>query len=519
MNANNILLSPVTLQMQKHLLSSTIQTLSDPSSTGKGRSMLRNGSCSPTPALSYTPTPSPSPFNSFSALGYSSSDLSLSLSSSDDAKSINFLNTGEMHHPTSGSGFVDIDVCDAGGRKQNLTVGPVSISSSGGVTTLTDISPTSSQFSPQLELSSVLNFSDQGDTVHHLPVSSHQQQNMKEFIMMDGVVDGGHVTREVVPCSSISIIGPSPAGTSRNISLVEMAAGTSLVQQPQPTLVQQPQPTIVQQPQPTLVQQPQPTIVQQPHPTRSKQVKILPAVSVNQPVNITPKLNPGGIRVVSQLQDCSPLQTAPMTSQHPRQMTLTALPATIVTSHQQLACLAANLSSVPVTSFACLSGINTMDCLPSSSSNPAEFLAAAQGGATYEPYNAAPTLIPNKKRRLLTFLSSDGNMSALDTQISVGGKISTDDSNMLISRGEAPIVASPKKPTASTLIFSNQSIPLQTHTTDSLSVCIGSSSPSLSKSAQTLIINSDGTPAALITPVTMPQKQVINSLLKGLFHF
>ena len=81
------LISPVSLQLQKHLLSSTLQGDTDPLQ----RARQRGGSCSPTPALPYTPTPSPSPFNS------SLNDISLTLTA--DPKSI--------HYPAGGPGSFD----------------------------------------------------------------------------------------------------------------------------------------------------------------------------------------------------------------------------------------------------------------------------------------------------------------------------------------------------------------------------------------------------------------------------
>ena len=71
---------------------------------------------------------------------------------------------------------------------------------------------------------------------------------------------------------------------------------------------------------------------------------------------------------------------------------------------------------------------------------------------------------------------------------------------MLINTSDEPIVAAAKN--NPTLLLSNQPIEKNDST-----VYLGQNQP-LSKSEQTLIINSDGTPAALITPVTVPQTQV-----------
>ena len=397
MNTSAILLSPVTLQMQKHLLSSTIQTMSD--NGGKGKSM-RNGSCSPTPALPYTPTPSPSPFNSLS-LGISSADLNLSLSA--DAKALNFLNDKSSLYPSTSSSFVDL--------------GGIGTSSSG-------ISPSTSRFSPQLELNSVLNFS--GQSALHLPVSS-QQDGIKDYIMMDTVSDAR------VPCSSISII-PTPGSTS--ISLVEMTGPR-------------------------------------------KQINLVP-VTMTPTVNLSQKHD--SIRVVSDLQNLPPI-TSVCNPQY-----LTAIPVTT-----QITCLT-NLSSA-VTSLG-MSSIGTLDCLPASSSSHPGLLST---GPTYEQFTS-PTLLPNKKRRLLTFLAEDGNLSAIDTGMSVGK--SSDEPTLIINSGKPQIA----KKNASTIFLSNESIPCQTQSSDT-NMCIAQGQ-SLNKNEQTLIINSDGTPAALITPVTVPQKQV-----------
>ena len=133
-STSNILVSPVSLQVQKHLLSSTVHTLSD---TCKGNSML---SCSPTPALPYTPTPSPSPFNSL-GLAISSSDLNLSLPT--DTKSINFLSGDEKGsiYSSSSSNFVDLDICD-GERPQSI--GSISLASAMPQTSI-DISSSTRQ--------------------------------------------------------------------------------------------------------------------------------------------------------------------------------------------------------------------------------------------------------------------------------------------------------------------------------------------------------------------------------------
>ena len=72
---------------------------------------------------------------------------------------------------------------------------------------------------------------------------------------------------------------------------------------------------------------------------------------------------------------------------------------------------------------------------------------------------------------------------------------------MLINTSDEPIVAATKTSNP-TLLLSNQPME-KTNST----VYLGQNQP-LSKSEQTLIINSDGTPAALITPVTVPQTQV-----------
>ena len=393
MNSSAILLSPVTLQMQKHLLSSTIQTMSENGGRGK---LMRNGSCSPTPALPYTPTPSPSPFNSLS-LGISSADLNLSLSA--DAKALNFLNDKSPLYPSTSSSFVDL--------------GGIGTPSSG-------ISPSTSRFSQQLELNSVLNFSG------HLPVST-QQDSIKDYIMMDTVSD------ERVPCSSISII---PTQGSTSISLVEMTGS-------------------------------------------SKQINLVP-VTMTPTVNLSQKHD--SIRVVSDLQNLPPI-TSVCNPQY-----LTAIPVTT-----QITCLT-NLSSA-VTSLG-MSSIDTLDCLPASSTSPPGLLST---GPTYEQFTS-PTLLPNKKRRLLTFLAEDGNLSTIDTDMSVG---KSSDEQTLIINPRKPQIA---KKNASTIFLSNESLPCQTQSSDS-NMCIPQGQ-SLNKNEQTLIINSDGTPAALITPVTVPQKQV-----------
>ena len=76
------------------------------------------------------------------------------------------------------------------------------------------------------------------------------------------------------------------------------------------------------------------------------------------------------------------------------------------------------------------------------------------------------------------------------------------DSTLIINSSDEPLVAATKTPNTSTLLLSNR--PLEKTNN---SVYLGPTQ-SLTKSEQTLIINSDGTPAALLTPVTVPKTQV-----------
>lgn len=431
-SSSNILVSPVTLQVQKHLLSSTVHTISD---TGKGKA-IRNGSCSPTPALPYTPTPSPSTFNSL-GLGISSSDLNLSLSA--DTKSINFLGGGEKGSvfSSSSSNFVDLDVCD-GGRPQSL--GSISLTTRNSQSSA-DISSASARYSPPIELNPLLDFSAQNSV--HIPVSS-QHETLKDYLVMETVNDSRS------QCGSVSIIPNAEANTIR------------LVQVSEPR----------------------------------KQMELVPvSINVTPTANLTSK-SVDGIRVVSDLQSC----LSPIKSAISQQMAcMTALPA--VTS-QQLTYLT-NASSA-VTSLACLPSIDSLRCLSASSTNAG---LLTPGGSGFDNFRTS-SIIPNKKRRLLTFLSSEdndlNNLSNIETTMNDGKP--AQDSTLIINSSDEPLVAATKTPNTSTLLLSNR--PLEKTNN---SVYLGPTQ-SLTKSEQTLIINSDGTPAALLTPVTVPQTQASSIL-------
>eukprot|EP00088_Acartia_fossae_P035053 TRINITY_DN3606_c0_g1_i1.p1 TRINITY_DN3606_c0_g1~~TRINITY_DN3606_c0_g1_i1.p1 ORF type:complete len:1271 (+),score=290.21 TRINITY_DN3606_c0_g1_i1:63-3875(+) len=492
---SSLLLSPVTLQMQKHLLSSTIQTMSDTAtsggSIGKGGKFLRNGSCSPTPALPYTPTPSPSPFNSLS-LGLSGADLNLSMSG--DTKALNFLsNIGDNKSSafsTSSSSFVDLDVCggvdgDGAERQANLGHQLPAAALAGVSSSRAAIAAVSApSFSPTsgLELDSVLNFSGQShinDQQHHITTATTPSQR-QDYLMLNPATPAA----VNVPCSSISLLP-----NTNNLRLLEMSSESGSPQHHKQTSRHQHQP--------------------------APPMKIVP-VSVTSTINqaapapvvaAAAATVDNSLQVVSDIQSClSPLKSvegSPITC-------LTALPS--VTSHQQqLTCLS-SLSSGAVTSLACLPAIDTLDCLPlaspaSTTANP----GIITNTASYDHFNSA-SIVPNKKRRLLTFLTEDNNIEPI---VNVNKR--ADDSTLILNTAEpsgTTLVATTmtKKPIPSTILLSNEPIPLQPQKASS-SVCIGPTQP-LNKSEQTLIINSDGTPAALITPVnSVPPSQTSTTIL------
>jgi len=491
LSPTNMLISPVTLQMQKHLLTSTlVQTNSE--SAGRMRSG-RTGSCSPTPALPFTPTPSPSPFNPLS-LSMNSSLPDLSLSYSGDSKAMSFLqDTKTNSFSTPAASYEDLDDCRRsgtnGGSKFDMGMSNIPM---GAV-------------SPQMEINSVLNFSEQRNPVQDVPVSSHQD-NLKGFIVVDA--DGvSNVS------SSISLLPSTHSSQDNNIRLLSLSDS-------------------------------------------NKGVKLLPASITSEmtpPVNIIPKQD-SAIRLVPELQPSCITTLKPVQSSG-QLACLAAIPA--VTT-QQIACIT-NLPTPVSTQIACLSAVpslsslDSLQCLPSSSSNAGGIISAG-----YDSYTS-PIIQPNnKKRRLLTFLTGENDVETVcpdnkqeqNTSILVDGvepaksdtfilssncpslvSVSSNSPTLIIGPSNSSAINSVSKAEPALFLNSGNSLVAEAKNTSSglyLSEDGGQlqstkssgqagggvfleQENSIEKGEQTLIINSDGTQATLITPVSAAQPQLLAS--------
>ena len=507
-------ISPVTLQMQKHLLSSTLQTSSE---TGKLRTS-RNGSCSPTPALPYTPTPSPSPFNPLSpSINTSLPDLGLSLSG--ESKNIGFL-TEKRPGFTSPGGFEEIDLSKGAKYADIASIGQLQMSAGGSA------DMPSPRFSPQIEINSMLSFSEPNSSVLNLPVSSGQDK-LKGYLMMDA-------SGRTNVTNSIPILSTQQVNFPNNIRLLGVEEA-------------------------------------------NKTMKILPASLPSQiasPIEILPKSN-GNIRLVSELQSC--MNTLNSVSSH-EALCLSGIPA--VTTDQVGGLQ--NVHSVASAQISCLPSISTigrLDCLPSSSTNQNTGILA-EGYETFPPN----MMHPKKKARLLTFLADGNNVDTIcsvksDDLIATHSEptksdnyilspncppivaVSSNSRNIIINPTETIISVTKSEPTlyltpsaticsvsnSEPTIFLNPSVPTKPKPTIYINPSISSGSKSdptiflnpdgssllsgkktsiylsegsesiqskepntemyinqqepMSKNEQTLIINSDGTQATLITPM------------------
>lgn len=439
-------ISPVTLQMQKHLLSST-QTCSE---SGRIR-VGRNGSCSPTPALPYTPTPSPSPFNPLSPnITSSLPDLNLSLST--DSKTLNFLHEGKQGAAYPG-GYEDMEVRSSGpkyaiGALNHIPLGAVSPA---------DLS-SMPRYSPQIELNSVLTFTEQSQDLSNLPVSS--QDKIKSYIVMDA--NGGAGVS-----NSLSMLTTHHNTIEKNLRVLDMS-GTD---------------------------------------------KILP-VNLTAPCITT--LNP----VSSQQITCL---IPAVTTQHITCITNLQAPVTT-----QISCV----SAVP----SLTSSVRSLQCPASVSSEQNN--AILTGG--YDSYSTS-MIHPKKKRRLLTFLTEENNMGTL-TATSTEQAIIVNQSQpsksdtfilssscpSLVSVSSSPTLIINPSGTISSVTKPEPTIFLNTSTKNSIPSTIYISEGSnpgketnpdvylnqaegIGKNEQTLIINSDGTQATLITPVSAAQATLLTS--------
>ena len=432
-------ISPVTLQMQKHLLSSTLTSIES------GRIRIgRNGSCSPTPALPYTPTPSSSPFNPLSPnVNGTLPDLNLSLSA--DSKTINFLNEGKQSAGYPG-GFEDMDVRTSGAKYALGALNHIPLEAA-------DISSIP-RYSPQIELNSVLTFTDQSQDMSNLPVST--QDKIKSYIVMDA--NGGARVS-----NSLSMLTTHHANIEKNLRVLDLS-GTE---------------------------------------------KILP-VSLTTPCITT--LNP----VSSQQITLIPT----VTTQHITCITNLSTPVTT-----QIACV----SAVP----SLTSSVGTLACLSSVSAEQSN--AILTGG--YDSFSSN-IIHPKKKRRLLTFLTEENTLTATSTEqgILVNQSQPSKSDTFILSSSCPSLVSVSSSPTLilnpsgtiSSVTKSEPTIYLNTSTKNSIpsTIYISESAnsgketntdvylnqtESIGKNEQTLIINSDGTQATLITPVSASQATLLAS--------
>lgn len=383
-----------------------------------------------------------------------------------------------------------MDICDrsrtAGGAKYpdlssigHLPLGSVSSS---------DLSQVH-RYSPQMEINSVLTFSDQSPTLT-LPVSS-QQEKIKGYIVMNTA--GG----SSVP-SSLSVLAQQHSHLDNNIQLLGLQDS-------------------------------------------DKSVKLLPVSMTSQispSVSILPKADPG-LRLVSDLQPCITTLT-PVTSQ--QLVCLAGLPSV---SSQQITCIT-NLPTPVTTQMTGLSSVGSLDCLTSSSHQTSTIITAG-----YDSYTS--TMIhPKKKRRLLTFLTEDNNVEALcsGTKPEQGilvnqSQPSKSDTYILTSTCPSLVAVSSTSPTI--ILNSSEGISSVTKPEQTLflnpngtslvsatknSVCstiflsggedgLGGGKETntdlflnqteIGKNEQTLIINSDCTQATLITPVSGSQTTLLAS--------
>jgi len=479
LGAGNLFMSPVTLQMQKHLLSSTLQTNSG-GEAARVR-LARNGSCSPTPALPYTPTPSPSPLNPL-ALSINSSLPDLNLSLSGDHKTLNFLQDLKQNVYTSSAvpeGFDDIDVCERMRTPTSKypylsTINPMPMGSSvssGGLSPVTS-------YSTQMEFNSVLSFAEQSSNLN-IPVSS--RDNIKGYIVMDAN-HGARVS------NSLPIISTPVQGMDniRLLGMSEVDKGVKLL-------------------------------------PISMTSQIAPSASVEM---LSKSAN--GIRLVSDLDTCNMTTLNPSCSV--QFAGLTAIPS--ITSNG-ITCIT-NLPA-QVTTQASLPAVNSLslDCLPSSSSS------SGISTGEFAPYS--PNIgHQNKKRRLLTFLTEDNNVSLCSTnKVDQSILVNQDQPNksetyilsssvpslVAVSSNTQTLILDPSVVTIATskpqTIFINSdgtSFVSDGKIPTSSAIFLGSNTESFSgqkadnpgvylnqresKNEQTLIINSDGTHATLLTPVT-----------------
>jgi hypothetical protein len=432
--------------MQKHLLSSTQTGLE----SGRIR-VGRNGSCSPTPALPYTPTPSPSPFNPLSPnITSSLPDLNLTLSA--DSKTLNFLHEGKQGAAYPG-GYEDMEVRSSGpkyaiGALNHIPLGAVSPA---------DLS-SMPRYSPQIELNSVLTFTEQSQDLSNLPVSS--QDKIKSYIVMDA--NGGARVS-----NSLSMLTTHHNTIEKNLRVLDMS-GTD---------------------------------------------KILP-VNLTAPCITT--LNP----VSSQQITCL---IPAVTTQHITCITNLQAPATT-----RISCV----SAVP----SLTSSVRSLQCPSSVSSEQNN--AILTGG--YDSYSSS-MIHPKKKRRLLTFLTEENNMGTLTATSTEQGIIvnqsqpSKSDTFILssscpslVSVSSSPTLIINPSGTISSVTKPEPTIFLNTSTKNSIPSTIFISEGSnpgketnpdvylnqtegIGKNEQTLIINSDGTQATLITPVSAAQATLLTS--------
>ena len=463
------LISPVTLQMQKHLLSSTLQTSTEAGRVRPGR----NGSCSPTPALPYTPTPSPSPFNPLSPnINSSLQDINLTLSG--DTKTMNFLQdaTKQVVYPGGAAGFDDMDVCERARLGNNAkfpdlqSIGPLPL------VAVTSADMSVPRYSPQMEISSVLSFPEPSPSLT-IPVSS-QHDKIKEFIVMNAH-DSSNVS------NSVPLLN-SPGNLDNNIRLLGLSEA-------------------------------------------SKSVNILP-VSLSSPMS----------PLVSELQ----LKPVPS----PQLGCLTAIPS--VTT-EQIACIT-NLPTTVASKITCISAMPNLSPMSSymSATSSNQNAGIISGG-----YDAYPT---NKKRRLLTFLAEGNNVEALCSKNDQGLLVNQSQPSKsetfilspacpsLMNVSSPTILLNPSssannKPEPSTIYLNPNRTPRQENAASTIflssegpqtalsvekggnpDVFINQPEP-INKNEQTLIINSDGTQATLITPVSRQATLIASQPQVGFLKF
>ena len=476
------LVSPVTLQMQKHLLSSTLQT-TVVGDAARIRS-ARNGSCSPTAALRYTPTPSPSPLNPL-ALSMNSSlpDLGLSISG-DNTKAIQYLQDLKQNTYTSAGteAFDDIDVerlrtpISKYSYLSSLTPLPLGSSVASGMSPV-------SRFSPQMELNSVLSFAEQS-SAQNAPVST--EESLKGYLVMEPQ-QGGQVS------SSLPLITPPPVQSLDNLRLLSM-------------------------------------------PDVDKSVKLMPVSMTSQitpvaSVEILPKpASAAGLRLVPEMDTCNLASLNPVSSNQLACITgiptmvsngLTCL-TNIPTTTRQMTCL----SAVPS-----ISSIDSIGVLTTPSSSGSQQISSG-----FQAYPSSSVAHQNKKRRLLTFLADENKQGILVNPaqpnksetfiLSSSGPSMVSDS----SQSEALFLA----PTQTIAATKPQTIFLNSDGSSLVSggggkaaisstIYLGSGTSTKSaspgvylnqtetKNEPTLIIDSGGAQATLLTPVTANEQTILAS--------